>query len=192
MTQQSPDDPDGCPPGTAIQSTQGRAGAPYERRRLDETALNRVVQEHVETFFAQVEPETGAGLPQFVKDEFEPFLQCGILAHGLLRLRCSTCARDTLVAFSGKRRGFCPACGARRMAKTAAHLLDHVIPRVPVRQWVETELGTRYKITKVSAGPIGCVNMNPRAGIPQSIVTEESLRTLVYLEDSHPPGRLRL
>jgi transcriptional regulator with XRE-family HTH domain len=27
-------------------------------------------------------------------------------------------------------------CGARRMAETAAHLVDHVIPRVSVRQWV--------------------------------------------------------
>ena len=41
-----------------------------------------------------------------------------------------------LVAFSCKRRGFCPSCGARRMAQTAAHLVDHVIPYVPVRQWV--------------------------------------------------------
>lgn len=40
------------------------------------------------------------------------------------------------MAFSCKRRGICPSCGARRMAQTAAHLVDHVIPRVPVRQWV--------------------------------------------------------
>ena len=40
------------------------------------------------------------------------------------------------MAFSCKRRGFCPSCGARRMAETAAHLVDYVIPRVPVRQWV--------------------------------------------------------
>ncbi|MGH8647633.1 MAG: transposase zinc-binding domain-containing protein [Gammaproteobacteria bacterium] len=40
------------------------------------------------------------------------------------------------MAFSCKRRGFCTSCGARRMAETAAHLVDHVIPRVPVRQWV--------------------------------------------------------
>ncbi len=32
--------------------------------------------------------------------------------------------------------GFCPSCGARRMAQTAAHLVDHAFPRVPVRQWV--------------------------------------------------------
>jgi hypothetical protein len=96
----------------------------------------QLVQENVETFFAQVEAETGAGLPDFVKDEFDAFLDCGILANGFLRLRCPDCAHEKLVAFSCKRRGFCPACGARRMAETAAHLVDHVIPRVPVRQWV--------------------------------------------------------
>jgi hypothetical protein len=46
------------------------------------------------------------------------------------------CPHEKLVAFSCKRWGFCPSCGARRMAETAAHLVDQVIPRVPVRQWV--------------------------------------------------------
>jgi hypothetical protein len=85
---------------------------------------------------AQVELETGSGLPEFVEEEFDAFLACGVLAHGFLRLRCADCAHEKLVAFSCKRRGFCPGCGARRMAETAARLVDHVIPRVPVRQWV--------------------------------------------------------
>ncbi len=108
----------------------------YERHRPEQTTLYRLVQEHAASFFAQVEAGAGAGVPQFVKDEFEAFLECGILAHGFLRLRCGDCGHDKLVAFSCKRRGFCPSCGARRMAQTAAHLVDQVIPRVPVRQWV--------------------------------------------------------
>lgn len=114
------------------------AGNPvhYERRRPEETVLYQLVQEQLETLLAQVKAETGASLPAFVKDEFDAFLECGILAHGFLRLRCAECAHEKLVAFSGKRRGICPSCGARRMAETAAHLVDHVIPRVPVRQWV--------------------------------------------------------
>jgi hypothetical protein len=39
-------------------------------------------------------------LPEFVKAEFEAFLECGILAHGFLRLRCAECAHEKLVAFS--------------------------------------------------------------------------------------------
>ena len=94
------------------------------------------MQQHAATFIAQAEDAAGAGLPQFVKDEFDAFLECGILAHGFLRLHCADCGHDKLVAFSCKRRGFCPSCGARRMAQTATHLVDHVIPHVPVRQWV--------------------------------------------------------
>jgi hypothetical protein len=44
---------------------------PYARRRPEETTLYKLVQEHVETFFAQVGAETGADLPDFVKDEFD-------------------------------------------------------------------------------------------------------------------------
>jgi len=110
--------------------------AHYERRRPEETILHSLVREHLETFLAQVEARTGTGLPGFVQDEFEAFLECGILAHGFLRVRCAQCAHEKLVAFSCKRRGFCPSCGARRMAQSAAYLVDQVIPRVPVRQWV--------------------------------------------------------
>jgi hypothetical protein len=36
-----------------------------------------------ETFLAQVELETGAGLPEFVEEEFDAFLECGILGPRL-------------------------------------------------------------------------------------------------------------
>ncbi len=108
----------------------------YERRRPEETTLYRLVQEHLETFLVQVEAGGVASLPQFVIEEFEAFLECGILAHGFVRVRCAQCAHEKLVAFSCKRRGICPSCGARRMAQTAAWLVDCVIPKVPVRQWV--------------------------------------------------------
>ncbi len=53
-----------------------------------------------------------------------------------LRLRCEQCHAEKLVAFSCKKRGFCPSCGARRMAETAATLADEVQPERPLRQWV--------------------------------------------------------
>jgi hypothetical protein len=108
-------------------------GAPlhYERHRPEQTTLYRLVQQHAARFIAHTEASTGAELPRFIKDEFDAFLDCGIL-----RLRCGECGHDKLLAVSCKRRGFCPSCGARRMPPTAAHLVDQVIPHVPVRQWV--------------------------------------------------------
>ena len=83
-------------------------GAPFhsERHRPEQTTLYLLVQQHASTFFAQA--EAGADLPQFIKDEFNAFLECGILAYGFLRLRCGDCGHDKLVAFSCKQRGFCP------------------------------------------------------------------------------------
>ena len=80
--------------------------------------------------------QDGPGLPRFVTRELERALTCGVLAHGFARLRCTQCGQDELVAFSCKGRGFCPSCGGRRMADTAAHLVDEVLPEVRVRQWV--------------------------------------------------------
>lgn len=37
-------------------------------------------------------------MPRFIKDEFDAFLECRILAHGFLRLRCSECGHDKLLA----------------------------------------------------------------------------------------------
>ena len=68
--------------------------------------------------------------------EFEDYLKCGLLEHGFLRVRCESCHAEHLVAFSCKRRGFCPSCGARRMAESAALLVDEVLPEKPMRQWV--------------------------------------------------------
>jgi hypothetical protein len=65
-------------------------GAPvhYERHWPEQTTLYRLVQQHAATFFAETEAAAGADPPQFVKDEFDAFLECGILAHGFLSLRC--------------------------------------------------------------------------------------------------------
>ena len=60
-------------------------------------------------------------------------------------------------------RAFCPSCGGRRMADTAAHLVDRVFPEVPIRQWVlslpvlqkssSSHPRTEIHKRKVAAGP---------------------------------------
>jgi len=78
----------------------------------------------------------GRTLPLHVQQEFADYLKCGRLEHGFMRVRCTHCHHEHLVAFSCKRRGFCPSCGARRMAESAALLADEVLPEQPIRQWV--------------------------------------------------------
>jgi len=71
-----------------------------------------------------------------VQREFTEYLKCGRFGMAFLRVRCGDCHAEKLVAFSCKRRGFCPSCGARRMVESAALLIDEVLPAVPMRQWV--------------------------------------------------------
>jgi len=75
-------------------------------------------------------------LPKYVEKELRDYLRCGLLQFGFAKAVCKECGRTILVAFSCKKRGACCSCAARRMCNGAAHLVDHVLPDVPVRQWV--------------------------------------------------------
>ena len=116
----------------------GRAGGavPYQRHRPEQTLLYQIVEQYYPAFAALM-AEQERSLPDYVQREFEDYLRCGRLEHGLLRVRCDTCHAEYLVAFSCRRRGFCPSCGARRMGESAALLVDEVFPEQPVRQWGE-------------------------------------------------------
>lgn len=107
----------------------------YDRHRPEESVLYRTIARHWNTFLATTEQNEGP-IPDYVQREFDDFLKCGVLAHGFLRVRCEACPYEKIVAFSCKRRGFCPSCGGRKMAETAAFLVDDVFPHIPVRQWV--------------------------------------------------------
>jgi len=107
----------------------------YERRRPEKTPLYKIVSEHLEGWLenrAIAEHPVSA----HVERELRSYLTCGILCFGFGRARCASCGQGFVVAFSCKGRGVCPSCNGRRMAQTAAHLVDRVIPPVPVRQWV--------------------------------------------------------
>jgi hypothetical protein len=111
--------------------------------------LYQVVRDHFETFRAEAARiHERDGLPRFIEEEFRGFLRCGFLAGGFARFHCGACRLDRLVPFSCKGRAVCSSCAGRRMAERAAHLVDHVFPEVPVRQWV---LSLPYRLRYVLA-----------------------------------------
>jgi len=116
-------------------ATRDREAARYQRHRPEQTLLYRIIEQYYPEFTAHLAAQ-GTVLPGYVQREFDDYLKCGRLEHGFLRVRCDTCHAEHLVAFSCKRRGFCPSCGARRMAESAALLVDEVLPDQPMRQWV--------------------------------------------------------
>ncbi|MEK7862303.1 MAG: transposase zinc-binding domain-containing protein, partial [Chloroflexota bacterium] len=125
----------------AFERTTGAAASPlphgYRPRRTETTALYRVVADHVETMLQDARDRSphGFGLPRHVERSFRRYLDCGVLARGFARVRCAACHYEVLVPFSCKTRGLCPSCDGRRMADTAAHLVDRVLPMAGYRQW---------------------------------------------------------
>jgi ribosomal protein S27E len=107
----------------------------HERHKPETTLLYQIVEEYWPSFQTELDRQ-GKSLPHFVANEFDEYLKCGKLEHGFLRVHCSSCRDEKLVAFSCKKRGICPSCGARRMADSAALLVDDVLPHQPIRQWV--------------------------------------------------------
>jgi hypothetical protein len=99
----------------------------YRPRRPTETVLYGVVRQYLETFLAHARETYEAPLPRYVEEELRDYLKCGVFAHGFTRCRCDTCGHDLLVAFSCKARSVCPSCAGRRMANTAAHLVENVL-----------------------------------------------------------------
>ena len=161
----------------------------YVRHRPERTLLYQLVQEYYPAFKAHL-AEQGRALPGYVEQEFEDYLKCGRLEEGFLRVRCETCHAEHLVAFSCRRRGFCPSCGARRMAESAALLVDEVFPEQPVRQWV---LSVPYLLRFLFALPSVRV---PTGGTGHSIagVCSAGVRGLPQMRRSgarFPTGTLR-
>jgi hypothetical protein len=123
----------------------------YRPHHPEESILYRVVAENLESFLAR-QQERWRAVPRFVEKELRAFLDCGIFARGFVRVYCDSCGMDRVVSYSCKCRGFCPSCGGRSMADTAAHLVDCVFPEVPVRQWVlSVPFPLRYRLASDSS-----------------------------------------
>ncbi len=120
--------------------------AAYHPRNPEDNPLYGIVADNLETYLA-MQSAKDRTVPFFVEHEFRAFMDCGVLAHGFLRVHCDLCGKDRVVAFSCKGRAVCSSCCGRRMADTAAHLVDRVLPMVPVRQWVlSLPFALRYRL----------------------------------------------
>ena len=76
--------------------------------------------------------------PMRVVKHLQRFLECGIVRFGAMRFRCPRCAQSLFVAFSCKRRGFCPHCDAKRAAIIMSDASDRLLPEAGYRQYVLT------------------------------------------------------
>jgi len=93
-----------APPDSGLQVCDPRAE--YLPRDPAASVLYGVVSEQLETFLDRQRRRERL-VPRFVERELRSFLECGVLAHGFLRVHCDACGRDRVVAFSCKGRSLC-------------------------------------------------------------------------------------
>jgi hypothetical protein len=115
--------------------------AQYVRRRPETTDLYRLVQENYEILeirWDELFAHNYGSLRDVVKKTFAEYLDCGILEKGCARAKCTNpkCSHSGLIAFSCKKRGVCPSCGAKRSVLFAEHLHENIIPAVAHRHTI--------------------------------------------------------
>jgi ribosomal protein S27E len=71
-----------------------------------------------------------------VTDVIQRYLDCRDLHFGFARVKCEDCGHEYLLAFSCKRRHFCPSCHQKRVVEFGEWLCTEVLKYVPHRQWV--------------------------------------------------------
>jgi len=59
------------------------------------------------------------------------YLDCGVLRNGFAGVRCGECGHEYLLAFSSKRRHFCPSCYQKRVVEFGEWVCGEVLRKVP-------------------------------------------------------------
>ena len=102
--------------------------------------LQKLVLDHLEDFEACLRRprDRRPRPPPSVLQHLQRYIECGIARFGVMRFRCPKCGEDLFVAFSCKKRGFCPHCDAKRATIIMADASDRLLPQVGYRQYVLT------------------------------------------------------
>ncbi|MEO7036992.1 MAG: transposase zinc-binding domain-containing protein [Polyangiaceae bacterium] len=112
----------------------GLGGSGYQRHRPESTTLYAVVRDNIESLYAAVSAGFDeVALPPFVRRKFEGYLDCALLWRGFARLKCEGCAETQLVASPCNVKRLCLG---GQLCQTALNLSEHVLPAVPLWQWV--------------------------------------------------------
>jgi len=131
--------------------------AVYRPRNPQLSDYYRCVEDNFETFIQQL-----SDYYRCVEDNFETFIQiydehfsrqygfwrpyveqviyryldCGNLRNGFARVKCKDCGHEYLLAFSCKRRHFCPSCHQKRVVEFGEWLCMDVVKKIPHRHFV--------------------------------------------------------
>ena len=111
----------------------------YRPRNSQNAAYYHCVEDNFERFEQayeeRFERQYGFFRP-YVKHVIYRYLDCGILRNGFARVRCDECGHEYLLAFSCKRRNFCPSCHQKRVVEFGEWICEEVLKAVPHRHFI--------------------------------------------------------
>lgn len=111
----------------------------YRPRRPQDSPYYQCVEDHFEEF-EQIYDERFAKkygfFRPYVRQIIYRFLDCGILHNGFARVKCTECGHECLLAYSCKRRHFCPSCHQKRVVEFGEWLCTEVLKAFPHRHLV--------------------------------------------------------
>jgi len=111
----------------------------YRQRNPQNSPYYQCVEDHFEMFEMvydeRFERQYGFFRP-YVKRVIYRYLDCGILKNGFVRVQCGDCGHEYLLAFSCKRRHFCPSCHQKRVVEFGDWLCREVVKAIPHRHVV--------------------------------------------------------
>jgi len=109
----------------------------YRHRKQQDSKDHQCVEDHFEEF-EQVYDERFTAkygfFRAYLKQVIYRYLDCGILHNGFARVKCKDCGHEYLLAFSGRRRHFCPSCHQKKVVDWAAKEI-----RIPYRLFYLTD-----------------------------------------------------
>jgi len=111
----------------------------YNFRRPQDSAYYQCVEDHFEdleqVYEERFERAYGFYRP-YLRSVIYRYLDCVVLRNGFAQVQCGECGHEYLLAFSSKRRHFCPSCHQKRVVEFGEWVCGEVLRKVPHRHLV--------------------------------------------------------
>lgn len=154
----------------------------YRPRRPQESDYYHCVEDYFETFVNVYDDrfsrDYGFWRP-YIEKVICRYLDCGDLRHGFARVRCNDCGHEYLLAFSCKRRHFCPSCHQKRVVEFGEWLCLDVLKKIPHRHFIFSipKMLRRYFLydRKLLAGLSRCAWESLKVFIQQAVPEKEPI-----------------
>ena len=110
----------------------------YRCRKPQYSQFYQCVEDNYETFErvydTKYKPKYGYFRP-IISKVICQYLDCGILANGFARVKCRECKNEYLLAYSCKRRHFCPSCHAKRVVLMPSSAYSQPLASLPAQMY---------------------------------------------------------